>query len=349
MSVITWNDVRDERGISVRHQWNAHPMKIEATNSKNVSIGPRTAPWSGGWATIRDLEVFKAVIECGTATMASSQLGISQPAVSRALSLMEERSGKKLFTHFGPSLTPTSDGLALYEELIQIFAGLERVRGLEWGGQHRPHRLRIAATPTMAQSCLNRITAQFQLQHPGSSITMEIVTTTQILEFVADGQVQLGIASVPAIGTGLKSYPFRRSRFVCALPVGHPLAQLACIKPTDLRDIPLISLVRRNDARATADRIFTKAGVIPNIVIETTTATCSLDLVAEGVGVALLNAFPIHLISNSQVIFLPFEPEMSYETAFFVPPDQVLDAFAQRYIEFVKAALPDSCGLSQAL
>ncbi|CAH2812778.1 MAG: hypothetical protein CBCREVIR_3222 [Candidatus Burkholderia crenata] len=179
-------------------------MKKESANQTiDSSAEPRTAPWSGGWTTIRHLEIFKAVIECGTATMASAHLGISQPAVSRALSQIEERSGRLLFTRLGPSLTTTADGLALYEEVRQIFAGLERVRGLEWGAQQAAQHLRIAATPTMAQCCLNRITARFQLVHPSCSITMEIVPTPRILEFVADRQVQLGIASVPAVGSGL--------------------------------------------------------------------------------------------------------------------------------------------------
>lgn len=323
--------------------------KKESAASTAVSAGPRSAPWSGGWATIRDLEVFKAVIECGTATLASAQLGISQPAVSRALSQIEERSGRQLFTRSGPSLTPTGDGLALYEEVQQIFAGLERVRGLEWGKQDNDQHLRIAATPTMAQCGLNRITARFQLEHPGCRITLEIVSTPQILEFVADRQVQLGIASVPATGSGLRRFPFRRSRFVCAMPHDHPLTRLAGIKPADLREVPLIALVRRNDARVTTDRVFTKAGVHPNIVFETSTAASSLDLVAEGAGVALVNAFPVHLLPNPQVTYRPFEPALSYDTAFFTAPDVVLGSIAQRYTEYVRAALPPSDELSEAL
>lgn len=324
-------------------------MKRESAPPTADNAGPRSAPWSGGWATIRDLEVFKAVIECGTATLASAQLGISQPAVSRALSQIEERSGRQLFTRSGPSLKPTADGLALYEEVRQIFTGLERVRGLEWGAQNGAQHLRIAATPTMAQSCLNRITAHFQLEHPGCRITLEIVSTPQILEFVADRQVQLGVASVPAAGSGLKRYPFRRSRFVCAMPLDHPLTRLASIKPADLRGVPLIALVRRNDARATADRVFTKAGVNPNIMFETSTAASSLDLVAEGVGVALVNAFPVHLVPNPRVTYLPFEPALSYDTSFFAAPDPVLSSIAQRYTEYVRAALPPSNDLSEAL
>ncbi|CAH2813102.1 MAG: hypothetical protein CBCREVIR_3360 [Candidatus Burkholderia crenata] len=134
------------------------------------------------------------------------------------------------------------------------------------------------------------------------------------------------------------------------MPFDHPLTGLAGIKPADLRGVPLIALVRRNDSRTTSDRVFTKAEVHPNIVIETTTATSSLDLVAEGIGVALLNAFPVHLLSHPRVVYLPFEPELSSETSFFTAaPDQVLSSFAQRYVEYVRDALPLQRPLRSAL
>jgi DNA-binding transcriptional LysR family regulator len=313
--------------------------------------GPRTAPWSGGWATIRDLEVFKAVIECGTATRAAAQLGISQPAVSRALSQIEERSGRALFTRAGPTLAPTADGLALYEETRAIFAGLERVRALEWGARAREQQdvLRIAATPTMGQYWLNRLAARFMVANPGCRLTMEIVPTPQILEFVADRQVDLGVASVPATGSGLKRMPFRRSRYVCAMPRNHPLMRLASVKPSDLQGVPLIALVRRNDARATTDRVFTKAGVHPNIVIETSTAASAIEQVAEGAGVALVNAFPVTLLPSRAIAFKPFEPALVYDTSFFAAPDRVLGSTAQRFIEYARASLPPSDDLSEAL
>src|SRR4029077_3112962 len=116
--------------------------------------------------------------------------------VSRTLSQLEERSGRALFTRAGPSLAATADGLALYEETRLIFEGLERVRGLEWGGRSQDTALRVAATPTMAQCWLNELAARFLIEHPGTRLTLEIVTTPQILEFVADRQVEVGIASV---------------------------------------------------------------------------------------------------------------------------------------------------------
>lgn len=324
-------------------------MKKVHTASPAESAGPRTATWSGGWATIRDLEVFKAVIEAGTATLAAAQLGISQPAVSRTLSQLEERSGRSLFVRSGPSLSPTAQGLALYEEIRLIFQGLERIRAFEWGRAAAHQALRIAATPTMAQCWLNAATARFQARHDGCQITLEIVPTPQILELVADQQVDIGIASVPAPGSNLRKIPFRRSRYVCAMPPSHALAQLSSVRPGDLQDIPLIAMNRRNEARATTDRIFTKAGVRPYVVIETSTAASALDHVAAGAGVALVNAFPVVLLQQPDVVFRLFEPALSYDTSFFVASDEVPGSLEQSFMEHVRSLMPPADEFSEAV
>lgn len=309
--------------------------------------GPRTAPWSGGWATVRDLEVFKAVIDCRTATLAAARLGISQPAVSRTIGQMEERSGRALFRRAGASLAPTADGLALYEEIRGIFAGLERVRALEWGGVASHPLLRVAATPTMAQYWLDEVAAAFRRELPECRLTLEIVPTPQILEFVADRQVDVGIASVAAAGSGLQRLPFRRSRLVCAMPADHPLTRLPFVKPADLQGQPLIALVRRNEARATTDRIFTKAGIAPNVVLETSTAFSAMNCVRGGAGLALLNAFPVHLSEPADIAFRAFEPALHYDTSFFIAPDKVPDATTLRFMEFARGRLAPTGDLSQ--
>ena len=109
----------------------------------------RNAAWSGSWATLRDLEVFQAVIEERKTTAAAQRLGISQPAVSRALASMEQKSKRSLFRHQGTRLVPTADAMALYEEIQPIFHALAQLSHFDWT-QQKPASLRIACPPTMA-------------------------------------------------------------------------------------------------------------------------------------------------------------------------------------------------------
>ncbi|HRE22024.1 MAG TPA: LysR family transcriptional regulator, partial [Rhabdaerophilum sp.] len=71
--------------------------------------------------TLRELEVLRTLIAYGKATAAARKLGISQPAVSRAIHQLEKRTGLVLFRREGGRLVPTADALALHKESEAIF------------------------------------------------------------------------------------------------------------------------------------------------------------------------------------------------------------------------------------
>lgn len=99
--------------------------KSEKTNDKSAII--RRASWSGGWATLRDLEIIQTVIDAGSVTAAAERLGVSQPAVSRALNQIEARCGRPLFHRENNRLIPCADALLLYEEIGLIAESFSRL------------------------------------------------------------------------------------------------------------------------------------------------------------------------------------------------------------------------------
>lgn len=76
--------------------------------------------------THRHIEVFRAVMIAGGVTKAAELLGSSQPTVSRELARLERAVGFALFQRVAGRLRPTMPGLALYDEVRQSYAGLER-------------------------------------------------------------------------------------------------------------------------------------------------------------------------------------------------------------------------------
>ncbi|MFW5402793.1 LysR family transcriptional regulator, partial [Yersinia sp. 1252 StPb PI] len=117
----------------------------------------KKSSWSGGWATLRDLEIIKTLIEVRTATLAAEFLGISQPAISRTLSLIESRSGRVLFKREGGKLIPNSDALSLYEEIVKISDSFGRLTNFEWN-KEEGKSLNIISTPTIAYCFLMPLT-----------------------------------------------------------------------------------------------------------------------------------------------------------------------------------------------
>ena len=290
---------------------------------------------AGHWASIRDLEVLDEVIRAKSTTLAASRLGISQPAVSRALAQMEERSGRTLFRREGHKVVPTADAMVIFEETRNIFASLQRLSQLDWTEKKRTP-LRLAVPPTLAHCFLDRLAARFVAQTEGAVIAIEIVTTPQVFEMVADRTAEIGVADLPSPNQSLERVVFRRSAFACAMPLRHPLARKSRITPGDLDGQNLVALVKRNPARMTIDRLLLKADAKANVVVETSNALSAIDYVRGGLGVALVNPFPVAL-NASGVVFRPFEPRLEYETAFFLAAGDVAGALPRRFIEFIRA------------
>ncbi|RDJ94092.1 LysR family transcriptional regulator, partial [Lacticaseibacillus rhamnosus] len=76
---------------------------------------------------------------------------------------------------------------------------------------------------------------------------------------------------------------------MCVLPAKHKLAAKDVIGPKDLEGEPMIAYVPEDRSRQRMDRVFAKAGVTPRIVVETIYGSTVCALVAEGVGVGLVN------------------------------------------------------------
>lgn len=326
---------------------------IRPAPTRKLPVAPRkdtqrTGVWPGSWATLRDLEVLLTVIEQRKTTAAALKLGVSQPAISRALSVLEDKAGRVLFRHEGTAILPTADALALYEEIQPIFQSLNRLKNFQWA-QTKPTTLKIATAPSLAQCFLERLTASFILENPEILVSMEIATTPEVLELVADQRADVGIADVMAPGSGLQRSGFRKSTMVCVLPAQHPLAKRKTIRPSDLHGEPLVMLAKRNPMRPVLDRLFNKEACTPRVVMETTTAISAVHFAAQGVGLTLVNPFPVGLAIPKEAVVRHFSADIPYETSFFTAGTGVPSAAAQRYMEFVRSRQPKDFFMSQAI
>ena len=320
-------------------------MSFNATPNSLLST-KRKAAWAGSWASLRDLEVLLTVIEERKTTLAAQKLGVSQPAISRALTQLEQKAGRPLFRHQGIAIVPTADALALYEEICPIFESLDKLKGFQWG-QSKTASLKIAAAPTMAQCFLEQMTASFLAENPAIQFAMEIVTTPDVLALVAEQRVDVGLADVAAADTGLQRTAFRVSKMVCALPQSHPLAARELITPLDLHEQAIVLLTKRNSMRPILDRLFSKEGSKPKLMLETTTALSAINYVAQGVGITLVNPFPVALAIPQGVVLREFSAVLEYETSFFTSGSTVSSAIAQKFIEYVSKNQPPSMFMSE--
>lgn len=130
--------------------------------------------------------VVTAVVEAGSFARAGDALGLTQPAVSRAVARLEARLGIRIFNRTARAISLTDDGRRFYEMVAPLFHGIEEAanaasaaRGLVRG------RLRVHADSTFAHYVLAPRIGAFLDLYP--DLTVEVMVRDAIGDLVGEG------------------------------------------------------------------------------------------------------------------------------------------------------------------
>lgn len=238
----------------------------------------------------RQLEIFRAVMDAGSATAAARVLGLSQPAVSRQLAQLETEVGLDLFARERGKLIPTAHATALYREAAHAFEGVERVLNLVSRMRaNNTGTLRIAVPHSFCEVLLPRIIARLAVSHPNLRYAVEFGNYEAIASMVARREVDVGIVKDPVEHLGISKIVLVESKLVCALPHNHPLAALRVIPIADIAAEPLILLGQAQHLwREELQALFRRTGHMPAVRLETHAVGAACGFVANGLGISIV-------------------------------------------------------------
>ncbi len=127
------------------------------------------------------LKVFHAVAEAGSFTHAGEQLGLSQSAVSRQVSALEQELSVSLFHRHARGLILTEQGELLYRTAHDVFMKLEAARAKLTDSREKPHgELKVTTTPGLGIHWLTPRLGEFLDLFPDIRITL--LTTDEELD-----------------------------------------------------------------------------------------------------------------------------------------------------------------------
>lgn len=283
---------------------------------------------------LRQIEAFRAVFLTGSMTAAGDIMGISQPAVSRLIRDLEAEIGTRLFDRKGTRISATSDAVMLSREVERSFHGLDRIaRAAEEMTRARRGALKIIATPATSIGWLPRIIARFRDERPGTVVSLKSVSSQDVLDQMALAIYDLGVAVLPPEGPGVTIEQLPSRNAVCIMPAGHPLSAKKAIRPGDLNGEPMIAFSDNSLLQIRIRRILDDAGVEPEFVMETSFGATIATLVANGVGLAIIDPFTAATFDGRGITGRPFDPPALYELqlvyADYTPRTEHAERFSQ--------------------
>lgn len=191
----------------------------------------------------RQIEAFRATVALGSVTAAAESLFVTQPAISRLLTDLEQDLGFALFERFGRGLRPTLQSRVLYEEVERSYVGLRAVRErAELIRSGRVGLLRVAAMPAFAETFAAPALGLLLKQTPLVGVELEVLNTTAIIDGIRRHRFDLGLAAPVFADAAVTWSVLRSASMVAVLPPNHPLAAAEQITATDLATHAVLAL-----------------------------------------------------------------------------------------------------------
>ncbi|HBT6231714.1 LysR family transcriptional regulator YdcI [Klebsiella quasipneumoniae] len=233
---------------------------------------------------LRHLHTFVAVAQQGTLGRAAETLNLSQPALSKTLSELEQLTGTRLFERgrLGAQLTLVGEqflthAVKVLDALNSAGQALNRKEGLN------NDIVRIGALPTAALGILPTVIGQFHKQQKDITLQVATMNNTMLLAGLKSGEIDIGIGrmSDPELMSGLHYELLFLESLKLVVRPGHPLLQ-ETVTLSRVMEWPVVVSPKGTVPRQNAEALLQSQGCkMPAGCIETLSASLSRQLTVD--------------------------------------------------------------------
>jgi DNA-binding transcriptional LysR family regulator len=242
---------------------------------------------------LTQLRYFREIAKSGHMTKAARTLGVSQPALSAMLRKLEAEVGTSLLHRTGKGVELSEAGKVFLrhadESIRRADEGLHEVRrlsGLETGS------IRAGAGATAASYILPSVVSDMRRAHPGLKFYVREMGSSAIVEAILNGELDLGIVTLPIRGVGAKQLVLRSlvdDELRLITPPRHKLAKETSFRWSDLKGESVIGFEAGSAVREVVDQAAAASGITLDVVMELRSIQSIQQMVAAGVGVGFVS------------------------------------------------------------
>lgn len=254
-------------------------------------------------------KAFYTVAKYRNISKAADALYISQPAISKSLSRLEENLGCSLFHRTSRGVTLTPEGTILYERVREAFqaiaSGEEELR-------HRTElgigQLRIGVSTTLCKYILLPYLHAFIHLHPHIKITIDCQSTLHTMELLETGAIDIGLIGAPKQSNSLV-YTELQTIQDTFVTTRNYLDNLSIREPEQnnlFSTGTLMLLDEENITRQFIDDYFYRNQIKTNQILEVSTMDLLIEFARIGLGIAcVIREFVEQDLKQGTLIELP--------------------------------------------
>ncbi|HEU5226455.1 MAG TPA: LysR family transcriptional regulator [Ktedonobacteraceae bacterium] len=289
---------------------------------------------------LQNLRVFLKVAEFEHITRASEELGLSQPAVTKTISSLENEIHLKLVERQGRRIVLTHAGRVLQGYARQIFAleremedALATLRNGDGG------EVTLAANTTIGVYLLPPIVARFQARFPKVKLNIAILNSQETVEGTLNWSLDFGlvegdVASLPPL---LTVQPFAHDELILVVAPNHYWSRRSVIHPEMLVDGVLLLREPGSGIREVIENRLQLHDVHIRPVLTLPNNEAIKQMVMNGVGAAIISSITVQReLAQGSLVRVPLpELDLRPQLSLIMRKDKQLSRAAQAFCSFL--------------
>jgi DNA-binding transcriptional LysR family regulator len=236
---------------------------------------------------------------------AAGTLNLTQPALSRQIKQLEEALGCVLFLRDTKRVTLTAAGNYFRRHAQTVLESMSRLmRETRDASAGQRGTLSLGYTEAVMASFLPGILRRFRAGHPDLGLSLQQGHSERLEREVALGRLDAALISLPSSTPGVRCTPVADEAIGAVLPDSHPLAhKKKRVSLADLAKETFILFPYRDNPRLYTDILAAcnTSGFTPNKIEEADTRILAVNMVAAGLGVALLSEHLAHYCGQGTI------------------------------------------------
>lgn len=255
------------------------------------------------------LAAFVSVVDLGSFTAAADKAGLTQPAVSLQVKLLEQRLGVKLIERVGRRAQPSPAGLDLLPHARRIIQACsiaeEAMTPFREGSVGR---VRIGSGGTASIHLLPRAIAMAKTRMPDLEIIVRVGNIDEILRDLEANALDLAVVALPASGRSLEVEPFHEDELLAVAPKGSVMPEGG--PDVEFMKTRTLLLYEGGNTRRATNEWFETGGAQPEPAMEFGSVEAIKELVAAGLGWSILPEMALRRERSDRLVTSPLKPRL---------------------------------------
>lgn len=263
---------------------------------------------------LQQLEYFKVIAETKNFTEASNILSVTQPALSKAISKLEEELDVKLFQREGRNIKITKFGEAFLKYAKEALNEIERGKlKLKEMKNNNDMIISISSTNCIGATYIPFLISSFFNHNLKVKFNMDNQSTEEIIKGLKNGNIDFGfISDIEDLDKDIESVLVKNEEYVLIVPRNHRLANEEEVYLKDLKNEYFIAYNNKSSdmSKSYSDLI----GYTPKIYAEPSHSSILSGLVAAGAGIAIILNTP--MINTIKISVIKIKDDLGYKSIY---------------------------------